>query len=43
VLTAWALEHGVELASLEVVQPTLEDAYRALARSGTGAAAEVTR
>jgi ABC-2 type transport system ATP-binding protein len=26
-LTAWALEHGVSLASLELVRPSLEDVY----------------
>nr|MBA2556053.1 hypothetical protein [Chloroflexota bacterium] len=29
-LTAWALEHAIELGELEVARPSLEDAYLAL-------------
>jgi ABC-2 type transport system ATP-binding protein len=35
-LTGWALERGVELASLEVRQPSLEDVYLELTRVPEG-------
>ena len=37
-LTGWAIEHGVSLADLEVVRPSLEDVYLAL--TGSQAAPE---
>jgi ABC-2 type transport system ATP-binding protein len=41
-LTAWAVAHEVELPSLQVVRPTLEDAYLALVgtHAGDGAGTE---
>lgn len=33
-LTAWAIEHGVELGSLSVARPTLEDVFLGLADAG---------
>jgi ABC-2 type transport system ATP-binding protein len=45
-LTGWAIEHGVSLADLEIVRPSLEDVYLALTGSDAGSgpdAAERTR
>ena len=48
-LTGWAIEHGVSLADLEIVRPSLEDVYLALtgpagrARAGRGASAARAR
>ncbi len=39
-LTGWAIEHGVDLAGLEVARPSLEDVYLSLTESsGSGGGA----
>jgi ABC-2 type transport system ATP-binding protein len=42
-LTAWAVEHGVELDDLTVARPTLEDVYLQLTRGEDGDGDEVQR
>jgi ABC-2 type transport system ATP-binding protein len=42
-LTGWALEHSVELDSLQVRRPTLEDVYLELTHADERAGSEATR